>query len=54
MPPRSEAPSALSSGEIQAEVRRQLDDLRMSHAVQMEALFRENEALRRAGADGGS
>ena len=44
--PRSEAPS-LSSGEIQAEVRRQLDSLRLSHAVQVEALMRENEALRR-------
>ena len=44
--PRSEAPS-LSSGDIQAEVRRQLDALRMSHAVQIEALMRENEDLRR-------
>ena len=44
--PRSEAPSVLSSGEIQAEVRRQLESIRLNHAVQMEALVRENEALR--------
>ena len=51
--PRSETPSVLSSGEIQAEVRRQLDAIRMSHAVQMEALARENEQLRRQVASSG-
>ena len=40
--PRSEAPSVLSGGEIQAEVRRQLESFRLS----LEALVRENEALR--------
>ncbi|CAE7227139.1 GIP [Symbiodinium sp. CCMP2592] len=48
--PRSETPSVMSSGEIQAEVRRQLDAIRMSHAVQLEALARENEQLRRQAA----